>query len=230
MEQQDNRKLYVQVFDKIRRYIVENQLTAGDKLPTELKLCSEFSVSRNVLREAVKTLELMGVVKSAPGIGIIVQEYSMDFMFQQMFYFLVSDSTTLLREILELRKALELGFARAAFDSITPADAKELMEIVDRMGAKLLRNKIFREEDMQFHLKLFGRVNNKMLGAIFYAAWDADSNFNPEEKKDYFAVYLNHVDIAEALQQKNYSAYEKAMELHFSEAEYVKKEGRIQKL
>lgn len=222
MDKQDNRKLYVRVFDEIRRYILTNQLSAGDRLPTEFEMCDMFGVSRNALREAVKTLELMGIVKSSPGIGIVVQEYNMNFMFQQMFYFLVSDSTVLLKEILGIRKALELGFSRQAFDTVTGEEMKRLDEIVDRMGAKSLRGSLFRQEDKEFHLTLFSKTNNQMLNAIFTAAWDADSIFSVEEKKDFLSVYRNHSDIVKALKNHDLSAFMAAMEIHFMEAEYIK--------
>ena len=53
-------KLYTRVYQEIRNYIVENDLTAGDKLPSEMEMCQTLGVSRNVVREALKSLQIMG--------------------------------------------------------------------------------------------------------------------------------------------------------------------------
>ena len=54
-------KLYIQTFREIRSYIITHELKAGDSLPTEQAMCQMLGVSRNVLREAIKSMELMGM-------------------------------------------------------------------------------------------------------------------------------------------------------------------------
>ena len=60
-------KLYIQTFREIRSYIITHELKAGDSLPTEQAMCQMLGVSRNVLREAIKSMELMGMIQSCPG-------------------------------------------------------------------------------------------------------------------------------------------------------------------
>ncbi len=55
-----NNKLYLQVYDEIKSYIIKNRLKAGDKLPTEMEMCSFLGVSRNVLREHRRCFEQAG--------------------------------------------------------------------------------------------------------------------------------------------------------------------------
>ena len=57
-------KLYIRTYREIRKYIVQNNLQPGDLLPTEQKLCETLGVSRNVLREAIKSMELIGMVRA----------------------------------------------------------------------------------------------------------------------------------------------------------------------
>lgn len=47
-------------------------------------MCDMLGVSRNVLREAIKALEIIGIVKSKPGIGIVIQEFNMDFFYSRV--------------------------------------------------------------------------------------------------------------------------------------------------
>ncbi len=75
-----SKKLYLRVYDEIREYILQNKLQPGDKLPTEMEMCHQLGVSRNVLREAIKSLEITGIVTSKPGVGIIIRECNMDYI------------------------------------------------------------------------------------------------------------------------------------------------------
>ena len=74
-----SQKLYIRVYDEIRNYIYKNNLKAGDKLPTEMEMCEMLGVSRNVLREAIKSLEITGIVSSKPGVGIIIRDFNVDY-------------------------------------------------------------------------------------------------------------------------------------------------------
>ena len=62
-------KLYIQTFREIRSYIIRNNLKPGDLLPTEQEMSQMLGVSRNVIREAIKSMELMGMVQACAGRG-----------------------------------------------------------------------------------------------------------------------------------------------------------------
>ena len=83
-------KLYIQTFREIRSYIIRHELKPGDLLPTELEMSQMLGVSRNVLREAIKSMELMGMVQACPGRGTEVREFSLDFVFQNVLFFSVA--------------------------------------------------------------------------------------------------------------------------------------------
>lgn len=218
-------KLYIQVFDEIRKYIVRNKILPGEKLPTEHEMCDMLGVSRNALREAIKALEIIGVIKSRPGIGIVVQEFNMDFLFQNMFLYLVSDSAELIKEILEIRKVLELGFVKQAFDLITEVEIKELEILIKKMEEKESKNELYFEEDMDFHMTIFKNVGSKTLTSIFEAAWNVDLGFDFEKEvvyKTYKGGFLtNHIRIFQALKDRDFEMFKKEMEKHFSSGSFM---------
>ena len=72
MAKQRDEKLYIRVFRELRDHILRNNLKPGDLIPTEKELCEKLGVSRNVLRESIKAMELMGIVSSRPGRGTAV--------------------------------------------------------------------------------------------------------------------------------------------------------------
>ena len=70
---------------------MRHQLKPGDLLPSEAELSREIGVSRNVIREAIKSMELMGMVEACPGRGTEVREFTMDFVFQNALFFRLAE-------------------------------------------------------------------------------------------------------------------------------------------
>ncbi|HOQ63999.1 MAG TPA: GntR family transcriptional regulator, partial [Clostridia bacterium] len=78
MAKKNGEKLYSRVFRQVRAYILQNNLQPGDLLPTEQALVEMLGVSRNVLREAIKSMELLGMVSAQPGRGTTLKAFSLD--------------------------------------------------------------------------------------------------------------------------------------------------------
>lgn len=210
-------KLYKQVFYQIRNYIIENEIHSGGKLPTEAEMCEMMGVSRNVLREAIKALELIGVVKSKPGVGIVVQEFNMDFFYQNMFLSHIIDDRKLIDEILDVRKKLELSYLREAFNTISEEDINALEAIIESDSE--IR---FEDRDKEFHMTMYNHLNNKTLSSILEAAWYFDRRINGmytmyDSHKE---LIENHVAITTALRKKDFAMFKEAMEYHFSSGLY----------
>ena len=65
----ERRILSEQVAEKIKDYIVDHALRAGDRLPTEFQLAERFGVSRVSIREATKALGFLGIIRRHPVAG-----------------------------------------------------------------------------------------------------------------------------------------------------------------
>ena len=68
----------------IKDHILTNELKGGDRLPSELELARSLGVSRNVVRQAVSSLEMLGVVSVARGRGIYVADLADTDVFRQL--------------------------------------------------------------------------------------------------------------------------------------------------
>lgn len=68
----DSRPLYVRAAERLRRYIAENALSDGDRLPPEADLATMFGVSRSTIREGLRELEVDGQVTRVHGRGTTV--------------------------------------------------------------------------------------------------------------------------------------------------------------
>jgi len=225
MKNLKSRKLYLQVYDEIKNYIESNHLMPGDKLPSEMKMCEMLGVSRNVLREAIKSLEITGTVCSTPGVGIVIQEFNTNFFLRNLIY-TINDDDQLLKEIEELRRVLELGFAKDAYESITPESLEKLsaeVQTMENLFAQIKQSHSsvlgvkFAEADASFHRILFQSVNNTLLKSIIEFFWACDCYYKVKTTHQNIALTVEkHVNICNAIKSQDYQKYYDAMQFHFN--------------
>lgn len=225
MKNLKSRRLYLQVYDEIKNYIEKNHLMPGDKLPSEMKMCEMLGVSRNVLREAIKSLEITGAVRSTPGVGIVIQEFNTDFFLSNLIYS-ISSEEQLHKEIEELRRVLELGFARDAYDTITEEGIlllSEKVEIMKELFGQLTRSHAlmygvkFAETDAAFHRILFQSVDNRLLKSIIEFFWACDRYYKVKTTQSSMELTVEkHLRIYHALKIRSYQDFYEAMQFHFN--------------
>ena len=218
-----NDKLYIRTYREIRKYIVQNNLQPGDLLPTEQKLCETLGVSRNVLRESIKSMELMGMVRACPGKGTEVQAFNLDFILQNVLFFQVGPQEEhSIREMFGVRKVLELVYMRQAFHAMTEEDVRALRSLADAMRDNWSRGVFFIQEDKDFHLTLFRSLHNDVLLSLLEAIWSVDDGFELEKKQPHLEqTVTKHEAIVAALENHSYPAFARAMEAHFSSGKYL---------
>ena len=218
------KKLYIQAFREIRSYIIRNGLKPGDLLPTELEMCEMLGVSRNVLREAIKSMELMGMVQACAGRGTEVKEFSLDFVFQNVLFFSVAGEDKPVREMFGIRRMLELSYMRQAFYALTSDDIDVLRTCVQKMHESGDENYLaFTEADREFHMTLFRELNNSVLNSLMEAIWAVDTGFELEKKSPHLVTSIaKHEAIVKSLEDYDYRAFARAMEIHFSSGKYLK--------
>ena len=69
-----NMKVYEQVVDQIKEMVRVGKIKKGDKLPTERVMAEELQVSRTSIREAMRALEVVGLIESRQGAGNYIRE------------------------------------------------------------------------------------------------------------------------------------------------------------
>lgn len=223
-------KLYIRAFHEIRSYIIMNGLRPGDLLPTEQEMSQTLGVSRNVLREAIKSMELMGMVRACPGRGTEVREFSLDYILQNVLFFTVGGDDKPVREMFDIRRMLELSFMRKAYLALTPDDILEMRQCADRlracashlvMDASACRE--FTKNDRAFHMALFRPLGNSVLNSLLSSIWAVDEGFELERKSPHLVSSVpRHEAIVDALEARDYPAFEAAMLKHFSSGKYSK--------
>ncbi len=147
--------LYQQLQSLICGYITENKLRPDDPLPAEGDLAELFGVSRNSVREAVKSLQVLGVLVSRPGSGLFVGEFSFDPIVDNLPYAIVVDYRDL-ADLLEVRRTLEVGMVDQILSSRTDEQIDELGEIIEKWKRAITKdNEAYPADlDRAFHAAL----------------------------------------------------------------------------
>ncbi|MFF5994329.1 GntR family transcriptional regulator [Lysinibacillus sp. KU-BSD001] len=74
MEQKPAKKMFLQIVKQLRELIVDQRIQPGDKLPSERVLCEKLNVSRSSVREALRSLELLGLIETKHGGGTFLAD------------------------------------------------------------------------------------------------------------------------------------------------------------
>ena len=159
-----------QIENRIKAYILKNQLQPGDKLPTEEQLAAQLQVGRTAVRETFRRLEALGIVESHQGYGRVVRDFNFDPILNGLSYGLVFHGHNIM-QVLEIRRALDDFFINEAIQNLQEADIAALETIVQRMIAGGQDNPNFHQEDHDFHALLYRRCGNQLAAQLFEITW-----------------------------------------------------------
>jgi GntR family transcriptional repressor for pyruvate dehydrogenase complex len=145
-------KVYEEVAKQIERLILK-KLQPGDKLPSERELAEMLQVSRSSIRDAIRSLELMGLVEPRQGAGTIVRELSAESLVNP-FANALKRRQELVSELLDFRKMLEPPLAARAATHASPDEISEMEEILQRQEGTLSHGEASIAEDAEFHYSI----------------------------------------------------------------------------
>ncbi|MHC2832973.1 FadR/GntR family transcriptional regulator [Bacillus sp. F9_6S_D1_P_5] len=106
-----NTKVYLEIVKKIRSIMEEDGLVAGDRLPSERELSSRLNVGRSSVREALRALELVGLIETRRGEGTFIRNFYDNGLVQLIAPFLLQDEKTIL-DLLQTKRLLEKDMIR----------------------------------------------------------------------------------------------------------------------
>jgi GntR family transcriptional repressor for pyruvate dehydrogenase complex len=214
---QINRKhLYEEVAIQIEKMVLNETLKVGDKLPPEKNLAENFGVSRNILREALKTLKERGLIEVRTGDGVYIVKPTVDTL-KDMVNRLIVLGDVSIDELFEFRLAIEVKACGLAAEKINKDEIMELEEIISLMKQDIDDVGKWAEEELQFHLLIAKASKNK----LFHSFINPVSNLlfdlflkgrqNPEAKIEGIE---GHISIVECLKTRDKNLAEDAMKRH----------------
>lgn len=213
--------LHQTVQDRIKQFILERGFRAGDLLPAEADLARALGVSRPSLREAMKALQLLGVVETRHGAGTFVGRFSLEPLVEGLTFRILMDrprAVQTVRDLLEIRMVLESTLIRRIADSHTPDQIEELQRLVGRMEERAARGETFPEEDRAFHEALYRPLGNQMVVSLLQAFWDVIALVRHELGFEFVAPMVTAADhrrLVDAIAAGDGDAAAAAMVRHF---------------
>ena len=218
----DNRTntLVDKVENSILEYIKNKKLIPGDTLPNEMTLSFELGISRNVLREALSRLRMLGIVQSRTKRGIVIQEPSLLSGFEKVIEpYLLSENA--IKEMMGMRIVLEIGLTDFLFINLDERKVEELENIVRSQEA--MKYSLSVEQETEFHKKIYEITGNnfivqfhKIIHPVFeFAKSNYDSYFAPvNERLLSEGKIVTHQTLFSFIKARDMEGYRNAIKLH----------------
>lgn len=149
-------KVYIEILRHIRAYIAEKQLSYGDKIPSEREFAEKLKVGRSSVREALRALELLGMIETRRGEGTFLKDFREHSLIELLGTFILEDSKAV-GDIIEMNSLLEHN----ALQLILKGDQERELKL---LAAKLNTNSVTRYEFMK---ELVLLTNNYLLFRIW---------------------------------------------------------------
>ena len=203
-------------FEQLIANVVDGTWKAGDRLPPERDLCRQFGIARTSLREALKAMELVGMLNSRVGHGTFVCPRS-EFLSRPMLWAFTGIDKTELSHVMDSRLVIEVGLAGLAAERATPDQLLEIDRAVQAMGDCIARNESILDADMAFHAAISDAAGNPLLKSSLQMLR------NLMRRGILFKLLLpgvmpsilkDHVAISKAIRQRKPVAARKAMRRH----------------
>ncbi|ODT71101.1 MAG: GntR family transcriptional regulator [Pelagibacterium sp. SCN 63-23] len=212
------RNLHADVLWALGFAIVSGQYPEGSILPSDGELLEQFSVSRTVLREALKTLAAKGMIEARARVGTRVLPRNRWNLFDAdvlAWFFELGPEITFLRSLAEVRIGIEIEAAALAAERCAPEEAEALLGWVDKM-AEAVTPEDFARHDLEFHKAVASASGNPFMASISalveMALTAAFTISSPVHEPQALAVTVGvHRRIAEAIRDNDPAAARLAM-------------------
>ncbi|HWR15721.1 MAG TPA: FadR/GntR family transcriptional regulator [Terriglobales bacterium] len=161
------------VAKRIETLVRNGDLRKGDRLPPEPELAQMLRVSRSSLREALKGLMFVGLIKARPGDGTYIQGASLSRVMSRHFQWMVVLQEIKYLEIYELRQIIEPRAAALAAQRATRNDIERMERALAEMSESIDRPERFLSYDIELHDALAQASGNVALQTTLRMLYDA---------------------------------------------------------
>lgn len=213
-------KTSVRLARELANYISDNSIPDGTKLPTEVEMARTFGVGRTTLREALRLLEMRGVItiRVGRGGGPVVRQPQTTDLAEGLALVLQFQKATL-ADVVDARLILEPTAAREAATRVTPELLESLRETVDTMLAQP-DGRVFGRENARFHSLIADTLGNPVISVYIdclkhvHDGRPLGIEYAPKHVQ---AVSRAHLAVIEALEAKDPDQAEAAMRKHLED-------------
>lgn len=217
-QQVKSRRVSDEVEDQIRRLLVAGELKPGDKLPSERDLAVQLGVGRNALREALRSLEMAGIVelRKGPKGGSFVTHGSTGLLTQGLRDLITLQAVTI-EQITEARMLFEQAVVKTACRKATEEDLDEMQAVLeaakDAYAQKNYDAKL--RKLVEFHIVLGRATHNPVLAFVTESIMDFMLEYAQDVGPDRTELSLVAIGlIIDAMRARDEAAASRAMTEH----------------
>jgi len=225
------------IIQELRSLIDTGHLVPGSKLPGERELAQMMSVSRASLREALRVLNLLGIIENRPGSGTYLASSSDHWPIEPFsILFLLKKST--LFEIFDARKILEAGVAALAATHRSDEDLKAMEETLEKMRLNLGKPEKYTKFEFEFHRTIVEAAGNLVIADLMGKVYKLLKETRARIYKKYSSRirvyrdqdYKNHEIIYNAIKAGDAQMAAKAMSDHLLDFEKKLRDEQVNHL
>ena len=216
----ETRRLYLQIADKLRGLIEQQDFAPNGRLPSERELAQTLGVSRPSVREALVALELEGRVEIRMGSGVyIVAAPAVK---------PAADEAELGEspiEIMNARSVIEGAIAASVAPFAKPKELKALRAVYDAMAREVANRQVPMGADRAFHIAIAQMTGNDVLvrtvGGLYderHSPLSSTLRGHFEGEETWAAALGEHREILEALEARDAIQAQAAMQRHMRQS------------
>jgi GntR family transcriptional repressor for pyruvate dehydrogenase complex len=212
---------------RFQQMLSEGLLSPGAKLPSERDLANHFGVARSSLRQALKVLEIMGVLRQKVGDGSYLNEDASSVLAVPMeFLFLLDDISW--QELMEIRLMTEPTLAARAAEHANSADIALLKQSLEDFEQSRGDHLKMVASDLLFHRAIFQASGNRLSGRLFHMIHRAMLNMMmlTSQMVELEHTLAFHKPIFMAIKQRDSALAQKLMSEHLNDANRLLEKGR----
>ena len=188
-------KVYYGVLEELRKYIRENHLSPGDKLPSERELAESLGRGRSSVREALRALELLGLIETRHGEGTYLRSYRSLQSVELLSSFILLEGGTR-KDLLQTKRLIEKEATKLAFHQLDEGSISELETYLEKDGRP-------EEKHSYFFNYLLAKTDNQLLLKI----WTLMEEFSRSIYKPYYEAAF-YEGLVEIFSKRDFSAIE----------------------
>jgi GntR family transcriptional repressor for pyruvate dehydrogenase complex len=192
-----NTKVYLEIVKHLRVMISTDNLKSGDKIPSERELSERLNVGRSSVREALRALELLGLIETRRGEGTFIRDFQGNQLVQLLGTFILQDEKAKF-DVIETKNLIEMDFLRLVLNR---ADENRLLKLKSLVENDQLN-------DDQFFYQLIEMADNYLFSRIWLILKDYYNSLHSENVEYNRNSYLILIEALLAKDEnKTLSAY-----------------------
>jgi GntR family transcriptional repressor for pyruvate dehydrogenase complex len=203
----EKQRVAEEIVEQLRSLILSGAYAVGDKLPPERNLAKELGVNRSSLREALKKLEHLGLVKIRQGDGTRVQDFmqtgGIDLV-SHLIPLAQSGNVEIVHDVLEFRRIYGREVARLAAGRCDEKDLEKLKQIADQADGLTGPEEVLRL-DFEFYVQLTHAAKNRVFGLLINTVRQAVLAY---------ATFFVHFNVSTDVVRRHHRALIKALAKH----------------